>query len=336
MEKKVFEKDDFFKIDCETHLSGDKSHISYFPGVQQWWKGVDGTRRAFGASSKRKVSEVRESEEAKAPEEDRLIGYMDTYGVDYCCVLPEVMAETTGYSTRWSTNGYIAECCEKYPDRFIFQANVGPLLKRGMKHVLWELEYLVKERNCKMVKFYPPEDTYINNKEIYPFYEKVSELGIPVTIHSGFSWCPPGRAKYCLPVLIDDVATDFPDMTIVAFHAGWPYTRDMNMVAMTHPNVYISLSVLIPWWFNAPWRLAEIIGEAIQFAGDNRIVWGSDFFGAGGLIRLAVQGFRDFEMPVELQERYGYAPVTDEVKRKIFGENLAGILNIDTKRKINT
>jgi len=94
--------------------------------------------------------------------------------------------------------------------------------------------------------------------------------------------------------------------------------------------------VLIPWWFNAPWRLAEIIGEAIQFAGDDPIVWGSDFFGAGGLIRLAVQGFREFEMPVELQERYGYAPVTDEVKRKIFGENLAGILNIDTKRKINT
>jgi hypothetical protein len=134
--------------------------------------------------------------------------------------------------------------------------------------------------------------------------------------------------------LLDEVATDFPDLTIIAFHAGWPYCHDLNMVALTHPNVYISVSLLMPWWFNAPWRLAEIIGEAIQFAGDDRIVWGSDFFGAGGLIRLAVQGLREFEMPEELQKRYGFAPVTEEVKGKIFGENLARLLKIDTKRRI--
>ena len=106
------------------------------------------------------------------------------------------------------------------------------------------------------------------------------------------------------------------------------------MVAMTHPNVYISLSVLMPWWFNAPYRLAEIMGEAIQFAGEDKIVWGSDFFGAGGLIRLAVQALREFEMPEELQQKYGYAPVTEGVKRKIFGENLAKLLKIDTNRRV--
>ena len=334
MSKPIFDKDDYFKIDVEAHLSGDKTYINYFPGVQQWWKGVDGTRRAFGAGAKRKVSEVREKELEKAPEEDKLIDYMDKFGVDLACVLPESMMDTTGYTTKWSTNGYIAAACEKYPDRFIFQCNVGPLLKRGMKHVLWELEYLVKERNCKLAKFYPPEDTYINNRKIWPFYEKVSELGIPVTIHTGFSWVPPGRAKYCTPILLDEVATDFPEMTIIAFHAGWPYCHDLNMIALTHPNVYISLSVLMPWWFNAPRRLAEIIGEAIQFAGEDRVVWGSDYFGAGGLIRLAVQAMREFEMPEELQQGYGYAPVTDVVKRKIFGENLARVLKLDTKRRV--
>jgi len=147
-------KDEYFKIDVEVHLSGDKTHISYYPGVQLWWRGVDGTRRAFGAGGKRKVSEVREKEEQKAPEEDRLIQYMDRYGVDIACLLPESMMDTTGGATRWSTNGEVAAACEKFPDRFLFQCNVGPILKRGMKHVLWELEYLVKERNCKLVKFY--------------------------------------------------------------------------------------------------------------------------------------------------------------------------------------
>ena len=81
-------------------------------------------------------------------------------------------------------------------------------------------------------------------------------------------------------------------------------------------------------------RRIEIIGEAIQFAGEDRIVWGSDFFGAGGLIRLAVQALREFEMPEELQHKYGFAPLTVEVKRKIFGENLARLLQIAPKRRI--
>ncbi|MBW2036959.1 MAG: hypothetical protein JRI41_05705, partial [Deltaproteobacteria bacterium] len=77
MSKPKFEKDDYFKIDVEAHLSGDKTYINYYPGVQQWWKGVDGTRRAFGAASKRKVSEIRDGEKKEEiPEEDKLITYM--------------------------------------------------------------------------------------------------------------------------------------------------------------------------------------------------------------------------------------------------------------------
>jgi predicted TIM-barrel fold metal-dependent hydrolase len=249
------------------------------------------------------------------------------------CVLPESMMDTTGYATRWSTNGEIAAACEKYPDRFIFQANVGPIIKRGMKNALWELDYLVRERNCRLIKFYPPEDTYINDERLWPFYERVSQLRIPLTVHTGFCWVPPGRSKYCLPIQLDDVATDFPDLTIIAFHAGWPYNHDLNMVALTHPNVYISLSLLVPWWFNAPRRLAEIVGEAIQFAGEDRIVWGSDFFGAGGLIRMAVQGAAEMQIPDDLQKGYGYKPITEEVRRKIFGENLARLLKIDTRKR---
>jgi hypothetical protein len=40
-------------------------------------------------------------------------------------------------------------------------------------------------------------------------------------------------------------------------------------------------------------------------------------------------------MPEDLQKGYGFAPVTDEVKRKIFGENLAKLLNIDTTRRVS-
>ena len=105
------------------------------------------------------------------------------------------------------------------------------------------------------------------------------------------------------------------------------------MVALSHPNVFISLSLIMPWYRAAPRRLAELIGEAIQFAGPDRVVWGTDFYGPGGLFREAVIGLRTFEMPEDLQKGYGFAPLTDEVKRKIFGLNLAKILGIDPSKR---
>jgi len=44
----------------------------------------------------------------------------------------------------------------------------------------------------------------------------------------------------------------------------------------------------------------------------------------------AVLGLRDFQIPEELQWQYGYLPLTDDDKRKIFGSNLAGLLGIDS------
>jgi hypothetical protein len=51
------------------------------------------------------------------------------------------------------------------------------------------------------------------------------------------------------------------------------------------------------------------------------------------LFREAVLGLRTFEMPEQLQKDYGYAPMTDEIKRGIFGGNLAKILGIDTSKR---
>src|SRR3989304_596178 len=59
-------------------------------------------------------------------------------------------------------------------------------------------------------------------------------------VYTGFCWVPPGRSKYCLPIQLDEVATDFPNLTIIAYHAGWPYHHDLNMVALRPPTVYIS------------------------------------------------------------------------------------------------
>lgn len=330
----AFERDGFFKIDPEPHLIGEMETINHFPGVQMWWRAIDNIRMPLMLGAKLELFEGMEPEEfTKQEDPEALLGYMDKYGVDIACLLPESMMDTTGYTSRWMSNGAMARVVEAHPDRFLYQPNVSPVKFKGVKNTIWELEYWVKERGAKIFKFYPPEDTYINDPDLWPFYEKAEELEIVLDIHTGFCWVPPGKSKHALPIRLDDVARDFPDLKIVAFHMGYPYCDDLNMVAMGHPNVYLCLSLLIPWALSAPRKFARILGEAVRFVGSDRIIWGTDYAGFGAQIKAAVQGLREFQFPEDMREGYGYPALTDEDRAKIFGLNLAGLLGVDASRR---
>ncbi len=327
--------DGFFKIDPECHLIGDMEPVNHFPGVQMWWRAIDGIMRPIMQGAPEKYYNLIEPwEMQKSSDPENIIRAMDKYGVDVACLLPESMMDTTGYSSRWCTNGDTWKAVEKHPDRFIIEPNLSPIKHRGVENAIWEMEYWV-ERGAKIFKYYSPEDTYINDHALWPFYKRAEELGIVLDLHTGFSWVPPGKSKYCLPIQIDDVARDFPSLKLVAFHMGYPYCDDLNMVAMGHPNVYLCLSLLVPWAITAPYKFAKILGEAMRFVGPDRIIWGTDSAGYGAQIGAAVMGLRNFQIPEELQWQYGYLPLTDGDKRKIFGGNLAGLLGIDpTVRRI--
>ena len=332
MKHNVWE-DGFFKIDPECHIIGDMSTVEHFPGVQMWWRSIDGIMRPLMQGAPEEYMQMIEPwEMQKSNDPENIIRAMDKYGVDIACILPESMMDTTGYSSRWCTNSDAWKVVQKYPDRFIINPNLSPIKKRGVQNAIWELEYWV-EKGAKIFKYYSPEDTYINDPELWPFYKRAEELDIVLCLHTGFSWVPPGKSKYCYPDQIDDVARDFPNLKIVAFHMGYPYTDAMNMVALGHPNVYLCLSLLVPWALTAPHKFAHILGEAIRFVGPDRIIWGTDSAGYGAQIGAAAIGLTDFQIPEELQHKYGYLPLSDEDKRKIFGGNLGRLLGIDTTKR---
>ena len=160
----AFETDNYFKIDPETHLIGDMEAINHFPGVQMWWKAIESiSRPLFTGCPPHMVTAyldgMEEWEVVKSADPENIIRAMDKYGVDIACLLPESMMDTTGYTSRWCSNGEMARIVETNPDRFMYQPNLSPIKFKGVSNTLWELEYWVKEKGAKIFKFYAPEDT---------------------------------------------------------------------------------------------------------------------------------------------------------------------------------
>lgn len=320
-------KDDrYFIIDVEPHIMGDLSDISYFPGFQRITGGIDRLIKDWiGPDAK-----VEDLPQEWSPE--ALIKAMDEASIDVACALPEEFMDTSWDARRWSTNGWVAAACEKYPDRLIFQSNVGPIMKRGVKHAIWELEYLVKNRNCRITKLYAPGDGYLNDPRMWPFYEKCCELKIPLSVHTGAAHVPPSHSKYTQPLLLDDVCLDFPDLVIIAFHFGWPWCGELNHMAQKHPNLYISVSGNIGRLSYAPLLAQQMIGEAIHYAGVDKIIFGCDWPVVNP--KACVEAIKNLQFSPEMQHGYGYRPLTLEDKRKILGGNLARLLGKDIEERM--
>ena len=323
-------KDDFFVALTECHFMNPQtmSEIDYYPDVQKWWASVDGVMRAWAGRDL-----TSPDAEWPHPIAEELIKYMDAAGVDVTFCLREPMMDVTGGVVSLSTNGFMMQQIEPYPGRMYLEANCGPIIKRGLEHAIWELEYLVKERDAKLCKVYAPEDDGpINDKRLWPFYEKACELGVPLTIHTGVSYVSPQPNSKCHPVQLDDVCLAFPDLKIIAYHAGWPYTEELIGLCGKHPNLYLSLSGIIGWYERSPYRGYHAIGTALQWMPADKIVLGLDL--PFDDTKRVVDYIRNLEMPEELQKNWGYAEVTNEDKAKILGLNLARLTGIEPTKRV--
>jgi hypothetical protein len=322
-------KPNHFVALSECHFMNPEAmhEMAYYPQFTRWWKSVDGVMRAWGGGR-----DLAGGESMPEPRAHALIQYMDTFGVDVCFALRESMMDVSGYAMCMSSNAFMIKEIEPYKDRMYLECNVGPILRRGVTNAIWELEFLVKNHNAKLCKVYAPEDGPLNDRQMWPFYEKACELDIPLTVHTGMAYVCPQPNKYTLPILLDDVCLDFPELKIIAYHMGWPYQEELIGLAGKHEHLYLSLSGIIGWFAHSPYRGYHMIGTALQWVPDTKIVMGLDL--AFDDMGKAVDYVRNLEMPAELQAQWGYKPITEETKAKILGLNLARLARIEPTKRV--
>ena len=219
---------------------------------------------------------------------------------------PDVMGFTD------ETNRFAAEYASAAPDRLLPYGGVHPRFTNDPEGQVEELLAL----GIRCLKIHPPHQLFPANaytlglENLGRIYRRCEERGLPVLIHTGTSIFPGARCKYGRPMEIDDVAIDFPDLTIVLAHGGRPlWMNEAFFVLRRHENVLLELSGI------PPKRLLEYFPRIDEIA--DKVVWGTDWPSPG------VEDLR------KNLDQFLALPLADEVKTKITRTNpLALIPNI--------
>ena len=89
-------------------------------------------------------------------------------------------------------------------------------------------------------------------------------------IHTGTSIFPGARSKFGRPMELDDVAIDFPDLTVIMAHGGRPLWMDEAFfVLRRHKSIYLELSGI------PPGKLLEYFPRIAEIG--DRVIWGTDW-----------------------------------------------------------
>jgi hypothetical protein len=137
-------------------------------------------------------------------------------------------------------NDEVAGFVRRHPDRLVGVAAVD--LHRPLAAV-HELRRCVRELGFRALRVVPwLWDLPPDDRRYYPLYAECVELGVPFCLQVGHTGpLRPSEAGRPIPHL-DRVALDFPELTIVGGHVGWPWTEEMVALATKYPNVYIDTS----------------------------------------------------------------------------------------------
>jgi len=197
--------------------------------------------------------------------------YVANEGVDVAILFSEYSPKSTGIQAVED----MVPILEHNPDRFKLMANLNPHLHYPL------VEELKRQMGFGAVglKLHPVHGSFPpNERMLYPAYSFCEAEGFPIVFHCGTSVFPGSTNRYADPALIEDVARDFPDLTIVLAHGGrgWWYDAAAFM-ALMRPNVWIEISGLPPQ--KLPDYYAKYDLERLA----RKMIFGTDWPGSPGM-----------------------------------------------------
>lgn len=207
-------------------------------------------------------------------------------------------------------NIWTCEVAKKHPNLVPF-ISIDPVM--GSERMAKEIHDKVANHGAKglkieggMQRFFP------HDRRLWPAYEALQELDLPLLAHSG--WSPDSPTEFTEPKYFGEVLSHFPKLRLVLAHLGAPFYEQTKALAKSFPDVNFDCSYVIN-----PEKTDLSNSELVSLfreVGVNRIIFGTDF---------------PFGNRPKLLQRMFELELTDEEKRLLLSENAIRIYKLEDK-----
>jgi predicted TIM-barrel fold metal-dependent hydrolase len=215
------------------------------------------------------------------------LAYLDAAGVERAALINYVAPEVIGYTEK--ANDFVSEYSREDPERLLAVGGLRPDHPNPEK----EVGRLAEELHLRAIKLHPPHQGFRPNAYVdgelpglRDLYAACVRYELPVIVHTGTSVFPRARNRFADPMMLDDVAVDFPELTIVLAHGGRPiWMESAVFLTRRFPNVWLEVSGI------PPSRLLEYFPTLPRLA--DKVLFGTDWPGPGVKdIRANLDAFR--------------------------------------------
>jgi predicted TIM-barrel fold metal-dependent hydrolase len=174
----------------------------------------------------------------------------------------------------WMGNDRLAGLASEYPGVLMGFGSVDPHKEDAEDEMR-----RAADLGLKGLKFHPTmQQFHPDDERFYPLWETAQALGLVCLFHTGTCGIAAGtpgaggtKIGYSRPGFLDSVAADFPGVTWIAAHFGWPWFMECLAIALHASNVWIELSGWAPKYL--PPEVVREIGKRLNA----QTVFGSDY-----------------------------------------------------------
>ncbi|MBI4333631.1 MAG: amidohydrolase [Chloroflexi bacterium] len=199
---------------------------------------------------------------------EQMIAEMDALGVEKVFLGQLMMFSYLQKKPMLScTLEQLVKVVKKYPDRFVGMTTYNPF---NIIPSLRDLETAVKQHGFKAVYVHIfGFDIPLNDRKMYPLFAKCVELGVPVSMQTGYvlEGMPSEHGR---PIYLDRIALDFPELVIIGTHTGYPWCEELIAMAYKFENVYFGVSAHFPKY------MERNVVNYINTRGQNKVIFGTN------------------------------------------------------------
>lgn len=167
-------------------------------------------------------------------------------------------------------NEYVADYVGRHPEKLIGFCSVDPQDGDAVE----QLDHAVRNLGLRGLKVGPIyQNVHPSDPRFMALMKRAEELGVPVMIHQGTTFCSNVSLELANPILLQPIALQFPRLRMVIAHMGQPWIAETLVLIRKNRHFYTDISAL----YYRPWQFYHALVMAMEYGVLDRLLFGTDY-----------------------------------------------------------